>query len=844
MKITSYKNKSQAELISEIERLQTELDAKTKRIEELEQAKSKAVSHEQELSALIQGAKSVLEHQNFTEAARAIFDHCKKAIGADSGYVAMLSDDGEENELLFLEAGGRPCSVDPELPMPIRGLRAEAYATNQPVYHNDFMHSEWIQFMPNGHVVLNNVLFAPLILKGQTVGVLGIANKDGDFDDRDAHIASAFAELAAIALQNSRNLDELIESRERLKTFSDASFEALFFSEKGVCVDQNPAAEEMFGYTREEAVGTHGDQWIVPEERERVRQKMMQKTTLPYEVTALRKDGSTFPAEIQARTVSYAGRIVRVTALRDISVLKQARDEFIQSEERLRQVVENMPVMMDAMDENFHIVVWNHECERVTGYSAQEIMAAAEPLELLYPDREYRDQLFDQNAPMRFDFRDQESEITCKDGSLKTISWSNISDRFPIPGWFTWAVGVDVTDRKKAEKALVQAKAEAEKASKAKSEFLANMSHEIRTPINAMLGFSEVLMDQRIGPLNPKQIKYLDHVIESTNRLMHLINDILDLSKIEAGKFKIRPETFAFDPFIKRIQQTLMSLAGKKRLSTQLRVAPGIPDYLIGDDHRIEQVLRNLISNAVKFTPKGSIIVSVKKTADDALRFSVQDTGVGVPHEYQEALFTKFYQVDSSYAKKQAGAGLGLAISKELVEMMAGEIGFDSQEGVGSDFFFTLPLKTPGPGDSVREEPSEKPTPTRSTQRVLKILLAEDDELNRRSMSYFLKRQGHEITYAVNGHEVLAFMARYAFDIILMDVQMPKMDGVEATRRIREAQDAEFDTQTPIIALTAYVMKGDREKFLKAGMDDYVSKPIDYDMLFEKMDALIQRKRS
>jgi PAS domain S-box-containing protein len=389
----------------------------------------------------------------------------------------------------------------------------------------------------------------------------------------------------------------------------------------------------------------------------------------------------------------------------------------------------------------------------------------------------------------------------------------------------------DITDLKNAENA--------------KSEFLSNMSHEIRTPINAIHMFSKILIDQHIGGLNKKQYEYVNNIIESSNRLIFQINDILDLSKLASGKVEITPVAFCVNHLMERLRKILVSLASDKNLSTQINVSSDVPSYLVGDELRIEQILRNLISNAIKFTDEGTVVVSLEKQSSGGYLFKVTDTGIGIPKHQQKELFDKFFQADSSYAKKYAGSGLGLAISKEMVELMDGEIGFESQVGKGSTFYFTLKLNLPD--DQPGHEPDHQKTvvnPMKRLKKSLKILLAEDDEFNRQAITYFLEREGHKITPARNGKETIDYLETDPFDIILMDIQMPEMDGIAATRQIRRSKNTTFDPNIPVIALTAYAMKGDQEKYIKAGLNDYVSKPIDYKLLFEKMYVLIDQKPS
>jgi len=391
----------------------------------------------------------------------------------------------------------------------------------------------------------------------------------------------------------------------------------------------------------------------------------------------------------------------------------------------------------------------------------------------------------------------------------------------------------------KANQNLQESKNAADAANKAKSMFLANMSHEIRTPINAMLGFSKMLKDKHFGTLNQKQIEHVDHIIESTNRLLFLIDDILDLSRVEAGKIEISNAVFSIDRLLKRIAKTYSIETTQKGLIFQVMAASNLLKHLVSDEYRIEQILRNLISNAVKFTEQGKIEVFVKMKSADEVIFEVRDTGIGIPQDKTEGLFDKFYQVDSSYTKKFAGAGLGLAISKELAELMGGEIWAESEVGKGSSFYYTLKAVIPDINSVDLYQKSTEFVKPVNPSKNLRILLAEDDLLNSRTMTYFLKKEGHEVTHSVNGNEVLANLKSDIFDIILMDIQMSEMDGIEATKRIRNSDTAKFNSKIPIIALTAYAMRGDREKFLNAGMDDYVTKPVDIDDLLDKISKLV-----
>ncbi|NWH05144.1 PAS domain-containing hybrid sensor histidine kinase/response regulator [Desulfobacter latus] len=513
----------------------------------------------------------------------------------------------------------------------------------------------------------------------------------------------------------------------------------------------------------------------------------------------------------------------------DITQRQPAMRGLEQSEQQLRRVMTHMPVAMVAFNDNFDFIVWNRECERITGYTHSDIVANPHAFAILYPDPGYRRQVLDR-LKSDTDFRDVEFTLVCKDGRHKIIRWFSIASSYPMPGWKSWAIGIDVTEKKRLGQQLREKSIAAEKAYQAKSDFLANMSHEIRTPISALIGLSQMLQEQSNGILNPRQMECVNNILESSNRLLYLVTGILDFSKIEAGKMEIHTNPFDLKKLMAQITQSMKGMIEDKNINLNVTPAPDIPPKLIADEYRIEQVLRNLLNNAVKFTEKGLITVSVEMPENELLLFKVTDTGVGIPKDKQARLFEKFYQVDATYSKKYAGTGLGLAISKELVELMGGTIGCESEPGKGSTFYFSIVFK------AVQEIRKSTPEPVSGNQDVsdhsLNILLAEDDEMNAKVMTYFLKRKGHATTIAHDGRQAMDALEQAHFDIILMDIQMPGMSGIELTRRIRNSASR---PDIPIIALTAYTKKWDRDKFIEAGMDDYISKPVDTDTLLKKI---------
>jgi signal transduction histidine kinase/ActR/RegA family two-component response regulator len=606
---------------------------------------------------------------------------------------------------------------------------------------------------------------------------------------------------------------------------------------------------------------------LVPEtERDRywdtVELKLNEEVVLaPYQRKFRRPDGQTVALQIHETLLrDRAGRVVgmRVSSL-DVTEHLRDREEVLQATAELKALFQAFPDMFLRLGDG-NVV---RDCK--PGQPSEDYPAPGDvlgkPLEAILPAEAAR-QVAQALGWVR------------TSGKMAVVEYSAPGPRgleiyearlLPLHWKQMLMVIRNITERKQAEQRvslyageletkneeLASALKTAREATELKSRFLANMSHEIRTPMNAVLGMTEFLLET---PLNPEQREYARSVKQAADSLLSLINDILDLAKIESGKLRLDNIPFDLDMTLSEVASLWSLRARAKGLQFTSQVAADLLCQVRGDPGRLRQVLTNLIANSIKFTESGQVTVRadlVRETAETiTVRFTVKDTGIGIAADQRSLLFQTFTQVDGSTTRKFGGTGLGLAISKQLVEMLGGTIGADSEPGRGSTFWFTAVFERQSARDTIvavlnatEKKEREPVTPrvepeVRSLGRAVRVLLAEDNVINQKMAVRLLEKSGYRADVVANGREAVDAHARQAYDLILMDCQMPMMDGYEATREIRRLEGAR--RRTPICAITANAMTGDREKCLEAGMDDYVSKPVALDQLQRAIQRLLQ----
>ena len=650
---------------------------------------------------------------------------------------------------------------------------------------------------------------------------------------------SAIADAKRLAEQLRTQTDALQAANGQLRAIVDTAAEGIIsIDETGTVQAFNAAAARLFGYEPGEVIGRNVAALMsAPEAAAHdafmsryLRGGDARVVGTGREVQGRRRDGTLFPLYLAVSEVRSAGRRTFTGILRDLSEQKRAAEALQESETRMRLIIDTALDAVVGMDADGRISEWSARAEQLFGWRRDEVLGQSLS-HILIPLRHraaheagLRAFLASGEGPVL----NRRIEVTAihRDGREFPVELS-ISP-LCIRGTYSFSGFVrDITEQKRAEADLRAAKEAAEGASRAKSEFLATMSHEIRTPMNGVIGMAGLLLDTH---LDAEQREYAETVRKSADALLAVINDILDFSKVEAGQLQIETIDFAPREVVGEVLDLLRRAAEEKGLQLVADVAPALPEAVCGDPGRLRQVLTNLVSNAIKFTARGSVRVAVEAADGGAgavgLRFSVRDTGIGIAADAVPKLFQPFSQADGTTTRRYGGTGLGLAISKRLCELMGGAIGVDSTPGFGSTFWFTIRCAAAAPRASAA---TRRAAARPRARRPGRVLVAEDNPINQRVAVLMLERLGCRADAVGNGREVLDALARHPYDLVLMDCQMPDMDGYTAAAEIRCRERG--GQRTPIVAMTANALQGDRQRCLAAGMDDYVPKPVREDDL-------------
>lgn len=639
-------------------------------------------------------------------------------------------------------------------------------------------------------------------------------------------------------------VQNLRTSESRLRTIITTAVDGIItIDAQGVIQDFNRSAELIFGYEISEVIGKNIRDLIPDPYYTGLEKKNKNELSAGFakivgksrEVVGIRKDGSDFPLRLAIGHAKLPEGSLFVGFVTDISERKMIETALKQSEQQVRSLIENIPGITYRClpNKDWKMLFMSDASESVTGYSVTDFTRPDSELSfknIIHPEDLARveaevDEAILLKKPFTLEYR-----IIRKNGEIRWL-WENGCGLFGGNGEVLFLDGVilDITERRNVEEALRQEKEKAELAAITKTAFLANMSHEIRTPMNAILGFTEVLLSEN---LKREHRSHLETVKNSAKSLLRLLNDILNTAKLEKGAVELEAMGFSLFKLLGELKSSLGIGARKKNLQFEVMRDPSVAEFYIGDSLRIRQILTNLIGNAVKFTDSGKVTLGVERQGEN-LHFYVKDTGIGIHSDRLEKIFEPFTQADVSTTRRFGGTGLGTTICKQLTELMGGKIWAESVLGVGSTFHVLLPLQEGGGSGQERVSGSDFILP------ALKILVVDDMEKNTELVRLLLRNQGHTVIVVHSGEEAVQMATSESFDLILMDVHMPGLDGRQATQVIRMHETQEESRRTPIIALTASVLPDDRAAVEEAGMDGFIAKPVDVSEMISEIARVL-----
>ncbi len=658
-----------------------------------------------------------------------------------------------------------------------------------------------------------------------------------------------------------RDAEEALRVAHRLQraVLDGTVFSVIATETNGIIREFNAGAERMLGYTREEMVGKLTPEVIhvsaeVAARAAELSVQLGRKIAPGFEAivarpqlgevdegewTYVRKDGSHFPVLLSVTALRETNGEIKgyLGIAQDLTERRKFERQLKGSEERTRLFAEHVPAAVAMLDREMRYLVHSARWLEDYGLVGRSILGRSHYE--VFPEIPENWRAIHQRCLAGATETNEADRFDRSDGSSHWLSWR-------VQPWYDGAGEIggivmftqDITQRKRLEESLALTRDQALETSRLKSAFLASVSHEIRTPMNGIIGMTDLLMDT---PLNDAQQEMGRVIQNSADNLLTIINDILDFSKVEAGKLDIAAVEFELHPLVDEVLALLAPQAQFKELKLHCEFEARLTPVLLGDAGRIRQVLLNLFGNALKFTERGEIHIAVRWQSEQGerlgFRVEVTDTGIGIPAAIQKVLFQPFTQADGSTTRRFGGTGLGLAISRQLIELMGGTIGLRSEEGRGSTFWFSLELPKAKRESPVFPSPVAEARPVKLPwKKEFHLLVAEDNPTNQLVVQGLVERMGGQTDFASNGAEALQLLARKHYDAVLMDCQMPVMDGYTAARQIRAGAVPGLNPRIPVIALTAYAMPRDRQKCLEAGMDDYVTKPVRAEQLQQAIE--------